>query len=125
MSNIKGNGTDIELHLFELVRPFWATHRYRKNYKKLPGRPDLVFLKAKLIVFADGDFWHGKGFDSWRSRVPDFWKLKIEKNIERDKRQTKLLKLKGYNVLRFWGSDIKKHPERVLSRIEKYLNATL
>ena len=107
MSNVRTEGTDIEEILGEIVKKFWKDHRYYKNIKKLPGTPDIVFLRKKVTVFADGDFWHGKDFDEWKGDIPDFWKNKIKKNIERDKRQTEELERMDYEVLRFWGSDLK------------------
>lgn len=121
MSKIKTRGTDIEGYLLKCVKQFWAKERYRKNPKNLPGKPDIVFMKSKVAIFADGDFWHGRNFDSWRKKIPDFWKVKIASNIARDKEQTKLLRKKGYKVLRFWGSSIKKEPEVIKRKVAKLL----
>lgn len=125
MSKIKSSGTDIERHLLLIVRDFWATERYRKNYSELIGKPDVVFLKSKLIIFADGDFWHGKNFNGWKKDIPDFWKKKIQSNMDRDKKQNAQLKKRGYKILRFWGSSIKKHPENVKNKIEKCIVSKL
>jgi DNA mismatch endonuclease, patch repair protein len=88
--------------------------RYRKNVTKLPGRPDVVFPSARLAVFVDGDFWHGR---EWRTRGyqriedafktnTDLWVKKIESNTRRDKENTKKLEQDGWVVLRFWASDV-------------------
>ena len=121
MSRIRVSGTDIEEKLNELVRYFWRTERYRKNVKKLPGKPDIVFSKSKIAIFADGDFWHGRNFKKWKNKIPKFWIEKITKNIERDIRQTKKLKKMGFKVLRFWGTDIKKNSKIVLKKIKNKL----
>lgn len=85
--------------------------RYRKNYKELCGKPDIVFVKAKISVFVDGKMWHG--FD-WEHQKHDFnsnrefWIPKIEQNIERDSMVNKTLTEQGWQVLRFWDFEIKK-----------------
>ncbi|MFA5777684.1 MAG: DUF559 domain-containing protein [Parcubacteria group bacterium] len=122
MSKVGTTGTDIEKKLLKIVNPFWKKKRYRKNVRNLPGKPDVVFLKNKLTIFADGDFWHGKDFEKWKNKIPKFWRRKIEDNIRRDKRQSMLLKKAGYKVLRLWGLDIKKHPEKITEKIRKMLN---
>lgn len=121
MAKVRTAGTDIEEHLSECVRPFWRRERYRKNPKNVLGKPDIYFSKSKLVIFADGDFWHGRGFSKWKNGVPEFWRKKITSNIERDKRQNKILKKQGYRVLRFWGSYIKKNPKKVTDKIERVL----
>lgn len=121
MSKIRATGTDIERQLLLCVKPFWAIERYRKNLRTLPGKPDVVFLKRKIAVFADGDFWHGKDFEKWDKKIPDFWQKKIASNIARDLTQTKALKKQGYKVIRFWGSVIKKNPRTVRAKIEHAL----
>ena len=59
MKKIGTKNTDIEKLLGHIVRPFWKIERYRKNVETLPGKPDIVFPKSKIAIFADGDFWHG------------------------------------------------------------------
>ena len=90
MSAIKSKDTGPEKNL---GRELWKLGlRYRKQYK-ITGRPDFVFIKAKIAVFCDGDFWHG---NNWKIRgkksfaeelrdYSDFWRQKILRNIERDK----------------------------------------
>lgn len=121
MSRVKSSKTDIEAHLTKCIKVFWGTERYRKNVKNLPGKPDIVFPKSKIAIFADGDFWHGKDFQHWVGKVPPFWKVKIAANIERDKKQNRILKKQGYKVVRFWGSFIKKHPEKVTSKVSRLI----
>ena len=121
MSKVRVTGTDIERHLLRYVKPLWVKERYRKNLRTLPGKPDVVFLKSKVAVFADGDFWHGKDFGKWGKKIPTFWQKKIASNIARDLAQTKALKKQGYKVVRFWGSVIKKNPQIIIVKIERTL----
>lgn len=100
--------------------------RYRLHRRSLPGCPDIVFVKHKLAVFCDGDFWHGK---NWRSRKANgefkvrkgYWVGKIEGNIARDRRLRKKLKAMGWQVIRVWESDIHKDVEGVAGKITKAL----
>jgi len=104
MSRIKGKDTGLEKRVrSELHR---RGFRFRKHVKELPGKPDIVFGKAKVAVFVDGDFWHGYDFSSWENKVSDFWKGKISKNRERDlKNQQKLSEL-GWTVIRLWQHEV-------------------
>ncbi|MCB0516987.1 MAG: DNA mismatch endonuclease Vsr [Bacteroidetes bacterium] len=119
----KSSGTKSELLLAKTL--FSRGHRYRKNNKTVFGKPDLTFKKIKLAIFVDGEFWHGK---EWEKRMHDhktnkeFWKNKIERNIERDKEVNQELKKKGWKVLRFWSKDIEKKLLNCVLEIEKEIN---
>jgi len=97
------------------------------NYTKLPGRPDIVFTKAKIAVFCDGDFWHGhnwaiRGLSSLEDELAgysDFWRIKILGNIKRDEENNVKLKNMGWLVMRFWGSDIIANADGCSNKIEK------
>lgn len=119
MARIGTKNTDIERKLLEIVRPLWKKQRYLKNVKNLPGKPDIVFPKIKIAIFADGDFWHGKDFKKWKSEIPLFWRKKILSNIERDRFQNKALRKAGYRVLRFYGSKIKHNQEYIKKSIQR------
>jgi DNA mismatch endonuclease (patch repair protein) len=121
MAKVRVKDTDIEKILGEIIKPFWKTERYRKNVKSLPGKPDVVFPKSKIAIFADGDFWHGKDFKKWKSRIPVFWRKKITSNVLRDRIQDKILRKKGYRVLRFYGSKIKQNSQFVHRAIRRNL----
>ena len=107
MQAIKSNNTSIEV---TLRRELWKRGlRYRKNYKKLPGKPDIVFKGKKVAVFCDSEFWHGFNWDIQKNRIGtnrEYWIPKIEQNIERDKKNNVELSSMGYTVLRFWGKEI-------------------
>lgn len=89
--------------------------RYRLHRRDLPGCPDVVFVSARVAVFCDGDFWHGRG---WKRVDPKkrfsvrrkFWVTKIEGNIARDRANTQKLRRLGWKVLRFWASDVIRDP---------------
>ena len=84
--------------------------RYRKNDKRYPGKPDFVLPKYKTVVFVNGCFWHMHGCS--RSRLPksnlDYWKPKIEGNIERDKRNYDALRKSGWRIFIVWECELKK-----------------
>lgn len=111
-----------------LRRALWkAGLRYRKNDKKLPGKPDIVFKAARIAIFCDGDFWHGKDWNRQKLRLKDghnsnYWVAKIEKNMERDDRNTKLLQEQNWKVLRFWESDIYSELNRIVEHIKQILH---
>ena len=115
MSRVKNKDTDIET----LVRS--ALHkkgfRFRKHVKELPGAPDIVFTKAKVAVFVDGDFWHGYRFPQWEHKVSDFWKKKIQKNRDRDQKNFAKLRKMGWKVIRLWKHDVKQNFDECLVRI--------
>jgi len=95
-----------------------AGARFRKDVPSLPGRPDIVFPRARLIVFCDGDFWHGKDWPSRRKKLArgvnaSYWVGKIEANRARDRRQTAQLQDSGWTVLRVWESAIQAAPKMV------------
>lgn len=106
--------------------------RYRLNVlrfggKKLPGRPDLVFGKRRLVVFVDGDFWHGRILlKDGRSALAQqfavekrrYWVRKIAGNASRDRKHTLSLRREGWRVIRVWESAVLKDPSRIARRIE-------
>lgn len=122
MSRIRGKDTSIEL---ALRKALWAKgYRYRKNYKGLPGSPDIALTKYKIAIFCDSEFFHGKDWDSLKSKLekgknPGYWIKKIERNIERDWNKYKKLELEGWTVIHFWGKDILKNPDECVRVIEE------
>jgi DNA mismatch endonuclease, patch repair protein len=100
--------------------------RFRKHAVGLPGCPDIVFTKARLAVFVDGDFWHGRNWSELRSRLqfranPDYWIAKIARNIDRDIGQTRQLETAGWTVLRVWETELLSDPEICVRTIEERL----
>lgn len=100
-------------------------YRYRKNNKTVFGKPDLTFKKYKIAIFVDSEFFHGKDWETQKHRIKsnrEFWHRKIERNIERDNGVNKYLKSFGWEVLRFWSTEIRKNIEAVIALIEKQIS---
>ena len=122
MKKIKSTNTSIEV---KLRKALWNRgYRYRKNYKELPGTPDIVIIKYKIAVFCDSEFFHGKDWEILKLRLekgknPDYWIKKIERNRSRDFETDKKLLFLGYTVIHFWGQDIKKHTDECIQAIEE------
>lgn len=120
MQHIRGKDTTIEVILRKAL---WARgYRYRKNYKRIPGSPDIVLTKYKIAIFCDGEFFHGKDWEVLKPRLEksnnsEFWIKKISRNLERDDEINKKLLSMGWTVIRFWGNEIKKNTDECLSLI--------
>ncbi len=88
--------------------------RYRKNYKKLPGKPDIAITKNKVAVFIDGEFWHGYNWPKSKKylhRNREYWIKKIEYNRSHDSKVNAELKSMGWKVLRYWSRKVLKNPD--------------
>ncbi|MBT0812965.1 very short patch repair endonuclease [Litoribacter ruber] len=109
MSRIKGSGTKPEKML---KKALWdAGVRYRSNKRKLPGKPDIAFIKYKLVVFVDGSFWHGHDWEHRQQAIKsnrDFWIPKIERNMQRDREINAFYLANGWTIIRFWDFEVKK-----------------
>ena len=123
MSHIRSKDTSIEVKLRKAL--LHNGYRYRKNYDKLPGSPDIVLTKYKIAIFCDSEFFHGKDwYEVLRPRLlkgkdPEFWEKKILRNMERDDENNKALLFLGWTVIRFWGCDIKRNTEECIKVIEE------
>ncbi len=106
--HLKGGKTETML-----AKALWQRGiRYRRNFKDLPGSPDIAITKTKIAVFVDGEFWHGKDWLQRKKRLKrnrEYWIEKIEENIRRDKRDDKELRDIGWQPLHFWEKDIIKN----------------
>lgn len=122
MSHIFGKDTSIEI---KLRKALWHKgYRYRKNYKKLPGSPDIALTKYKIAIFCDSEFWHGKDWDKLHEKLksgnnPKYWTKKIAENIERDHEKNQMLKAMGWRVLHFWENDIDNSLEICVRTVEE------
>lgn len=123
MQAVKNKDSKIEI---TLRKALWRKGiRYRKNYNKVIGKPDIALVGKKVAVFCDSEFWHGKDWEEKKHNVRSnrrFWINKIEGNIKRDKAVNKLLTVKGWKVLRFWGKEILEDTESCVEKIETVLN---
>lgn len=122
MSKIRGKNTTIEV---TLQKALWAKgYRYRKNYKKLPGSPDICLTKYRIAIFCDSEFFHGKDWEVLKAKVEkgnngEYWSKKIQENITRDNEKDKALNALGWTVIRFWGKDILKKTDECVKVIEE------
>lgn len=117
MSRIHGKDTKPE----ERVRKYLLSKgfRYRKNDKRLPGKPDIVLPRYRTVIFVNGCFWHGHGceFFAWPKHNADFWRNKIQETIRRDERKRSDLQASGWKVLTVWECELKKQPGKTLSAL--------
>lgn len=122
MSRISGKNTKIEVALREAL---WSKgYRYRKNYKKLPGSPDICLTKYKVAIFCDSEFFHGKDWEVLRPKVAkgnngQYWVKKIQENIDRDMEVDKKLLFLGWTVIHFWGNDILSNIDQCVRVVEE------
>jgi DNA mismatch endonuclease (patch repair protein) len=120
MSSIRSKETKIEVLLRKTL---WQSgiRNYRK-YPKLPGKPDLVFPRYKVIIFIDGCFWHGCP-EHYKppQKNKKFWFEKIQENKKRDAEVDTLLRRQGYDVVRIWEHDIMSDVDDVCKQIKARL----
>lgn len=118
MRAIKGKDTSIELK----VRKYLYHHgfRYRKNVKDLPGKPDIVIDKYHTVIFVNGCFWHHH-YNCKRATLPkshqDYWLKKIDRNVENDIKNTKLLEQMDYHVITIWECEINEAFEDIMQNV--------
>lgn len=123
MRAIRSTNTKMEV---ALAKALWKRgHRYRKNIKSVFGRPDLTFKRHRLAIFVDGEFFHGKDWETSKFIIKsrrEFWWKKIEGNIERDRIVNEVLKGQGWTVLRFWSNDVRQNLVKCIQSIEKSIS---
>ena len=128
MSRIRSSETKPEIY-FRKALWKWGI-RYRKNVKELFGKPDIAIKKYKIVIFIDGDYWHGldwkkRKFESQEALLAsysEYWSNKIKRNIERDKKVTKYYKKNKWTVLRFSTSEISANLNKCLIKIIKAID---
>lgn len=119
-------GTKCEVRLCTAMQRLGLT--FTTNVTSLPGRPDLVFERERIAVFADGDFWHGRNLAHRLERLSkghnsEYWIRKIQSNVARDRRVRRQLRALGWHVIRIWESEINSHLDRATARILKALRS--
>ena len=125
MSKIRGKDTKPEIILRKYL---WSKGlRYRKNYKGLPGKPDIAITKYKVAVFCDSEFFHGKDWDKQKGKVEkgshaDYWVRKIERNMERDRIKDNDLHKHGWRTIHFWSKDIEHNVDSCYLKIIDLIN---
>ena len=117
----KGKDTGPELIVRKTLREL-GFPGYRLNWKKAPGRPDIVYPGRRIAIFVNGCFWHRCPYCNLP--IPkthsDFWRQKFDKNMERDKRNLEELKNMGWNVIIVWECEIK-NPDSLKTRLSELL----
>lgn len=109
MQNIRNKDTKIEVMLRKAL---WEKgYRYRKNYSEITGHPDIVLTKYRIVIFCDGEFFHGKDWEVLKPKLinsnnGEYWIRKISRNIERDNEVNKKLLFEGWTVIRFLGKKL-------------------
>lgn len=118
MANVHLKGGKAET---ALAKALWAEGvRYRRNYRKLPGSPDIAITKYQIAVFVDGEFWHGYDWENRKEKLKsnrEYWIEKIEENIARDKRNDKLLEEMGWKTIHFWEKEVNKELNRCKNEV--------
>ena len=118
MSRVKLKKGDAETLL---AKKLWSRgYRYRLNYKKLPGSPDIAILKYHIAVFVDGEFWHGYNWSEKKQKLKrnrEYWIEKIEENIARDSRVDRELISMGWTPIHFWTKEVIKQPDDCVAAI--------
>lgn len=119
MSQIRGKNNKVEL----LLRKALWKHgvRYRLHYK-IKGSPDIVFPKQRLVIFCDGDFWHGYGWDKLKKRLKGYWYNKVKENIRRDRKIDRILRKEGWQLIHVWEHEIRKGTEKCIKKIIRKLD---
>lgn len=123
MAKIKGKNTKPELLLRKEL--FKNGIRFRANVNNFPGKPDLVNQKKKFVIFVDGGFWHGFQWEEKKKRIKsnrEFWIPKIERNMQRDRENDRILTDLGFKVFRFWDFQIMKELDFCVGQIKAYIN---
>ena len=121
-------GTDTKPEL-ALRKALWAAglRGYRKNVRKLPGKPDVVFGRARLAVFVHGCYWH-QCPRCTRNRKPKtnaaYWEAKFAENAARDARQQAALAEAGWQVLVVWECELKADVGGAVERVKTLLNGS-
>ena len=121
MSHVKSKDTKIELILRKAL---WHKGiRYRKNWNKIPGKPDICITKHRIAIFCDSSFFHGRDYETRKKPETnaEFWDKKIRRNMERDREVDAELRGMGWTVLRFWDTDIEKNLDECIGTVEEQI----
>ncbi|KQM65330.1 endonuclease [Pedobacter sp. Leaf216] len=124
MSRIRGINTKAEI---KLRKALWSKNvRFRIHSNTILGKPDIYITKYKLLIFVDGDFWHGYNWQQKKERIKtntEFWQAKIERNIKRDEQVNRSLSEKGFTVMRFWEHQIQKKLSACINQVLLYIES--
>ena len=122
MSRIRGKDTKPEMRVRRLVHGLG--YRYRLHARELPGHPDLVFRPRRKAIFVHGCFWHRHAGCS-ANHIPktrtQYWRAKLDGNVERDRRNEAALRAEGWGVLVIWECETKGDAHHLARRIRAFL----
>lgn len=121
MSKIRSRDTKFEQDFIATLKKITGKN-FQTNVSSIKGKPDIVFLKKRVCIFLDSDFWHGWYYSRWKHLLKnDFWRTKIENNRNRDRKTTIYLRKNDWIVLRFWEHQIKNKDkaQKILNRIKE------
>jgi DNA mismatch endonuclease, patch repair protein len=118
MSKVKSKNTGPELYVFNELKKNKIT--FKKHYDTY-GKPDIAIPNKKIVVFINGEFWHGRRYAKEKQKYPEFWVNKIYQNMKRDRKNYLLLKNAGWKVIKIWDKDIKKHPSNEINKVLRAL----
>lgn len=121
MSRIRGRDTGPERAMAKLLAD--AGLVVEVQARDLPGRPDFILREHRIAIFVDGAFWHGWRFPAWRHKLSERWEIKIEQNRNRDRRNHRALRRKGWTVIRVWDFHLERNPDLCLERLFKLVGA--
>lgn len=120
MSAIRSSGTRAESQLKAALREAFPARRIVRTPKGLPGKPDFILPALRLVVFADGCFWHGCPS---HGRQPEdnqnYWTEKLRRNRRRDRSISGRLRAEAYCVVRVWEHDLRKNDPKLISRLRR------
>ncbi len=122
MRKIRSDKTTPEILLQRALRK--EKIKFRKNCSILYGKPDIALVDKKIVVFVDGEFWHGYRWKEKKKKIKNnraYWIPKIERNIARDKQNNKKLKKAGWQVIRLWQHQVIKDLPGCIQKIKKTL----
>lgn len=125
MSRIRGKNTRPELMLRKALYSLGL--RYRLHVP-LPGRPDVLITRARVAVFVDGAFWHGRDLRKLARELKvrrRFWLSKLRANVARDRRTRAQLRGMGYSVVRFWDDEVVRNPEACAAMVCRFVRSRL
>ena len=125
MKKVKGHGTKLEKIFASLLRKNGIKYQ---SQPKLFGHPDFRIKNSKILIFCDSSFWHGRRRKEITGEAfkinKSFWREKLLYNKNKDKRVSRVLRERGWTVVRFWDAEILKHPDRVLKKLNKHVKTS-
>lgn len=124
MKRVRRTRTYDEELLYKSLRKLGV--RVKRNLGSLPGSPDFVVEAGRLVVFVDGDFWHGRAWFASRTAPKAnrrFWVERFESNRRRDRRVDRRLRALGWGVMRIWGSDVRRDADKAAARVVRRLSS--